>query len=254
MKKCIGKIFSIFAIMAFVLSIGISCGTNPMYNDVITESEYDAIIAREGITVLYAPAGEPIFMKFTESGIESADGSSTDWHIGSADTSWRMFSNSGTTAVEYSSNGTGGVKVYKDINFYDVTSINQEGSVVVNGLDGNGWKIDEVYDYDKDGSAQQLDLSLNYLLTKNVQNTTDTTASETCMYWFNMSGMMSGTGYNACPEYVFIVKDGTGGNYVKLQAVKITTDGSGMSYDNRIYYMKYQMANADGSFDSASDD
>ncbi|MFI3257653.1 MAG: hypothetical protein R3Y36_05085, partial [Spirochaetales bacterium] len=226
------KYYIYICLLAIIFAM--SC-ENPMYEDVITQTEYDAIIEREGIVTVYAPSAQAVYLQFTENGVEQVSASSKDWHIYSPDTTWRFGSNSGTTATAVGSGGTGGVKVFKGVNFYDITSINHTNGQITDL--GSDFAVDETYDYN---SGSMTNLNLNYYLTKSLYNTTTTTPSETYLFWFDMASMTSGTGYLAGTDYIFIIKDGNGGNYVKIQPVQITTDGSGMSFDNRVYLFIYE--------------
>ena len=229
------KKYYLYIIMAMFIML-ISCGQNPMNADVITKADFDTIVDREGIITVLAPSKKAIYMKFTEDGVKTdVAANSKDWHISSADATWRFSSNSGTTASKLGSAGKGGVKVYKNVDFDSITSINH-----IEGLLGD-WKEDALYNY---SDGQMVNQSLNYYLTKTLKNSTDTTSSETYLFFFLMTGM----GYVTGIDYIFIVKDGNGDNYVKIQPVGIETDGSGMSFDNRKYMFKYKMSDSSGNF------
>ncbi len=79
-------------------------------------------------------------------------------------------------------------------------------------------------------------------------NTATDSRSETYLFEFEGTQMSSGLAYQAGSQFIFIVKDGNGKNYVKLQPIEIGTDGEGMTYENRVYTFKYEMATEDGNF------
>jgi len=204
----------------------------------ISEEEFEAIRAKklQGEITIWTMKGEPVFIRFAD-GVSADDmtnisASSKEWHIHAFDATWRFSANCGTSATEHATGGTGGVKVYTGVSFDDVTSVDYAG--------GSDWHIDEDYDY---GGGRA---NLNYALTKGVGNP----ESDTFLFWFDSALMGSGeNAYKAGSDFVFVIKDGTGGNHVKVQPVEISTDNPGeMSFTKRKYVFKYAMADDDGNF------
>lgn len=219
-----------------------------MYEDVVTQEEFEAIQKEKlgkGLTTVNAPKGEPVYIQFKMGGaVVIEDASSKNWHISSNDASWRFSSNSGTTSTAANSGGNGGVKVFKGVRFNDIKNINHTV-----GLVNSIWEIDKLWNYNSSVSGGNInDLSLNYYLTKNLNKKDYTQLSETYLFDFNGKNMESGNAYVAGTDYIYLIKDGNGNNYVKVQAIEIRTDGSGMSYDNRVYVFNYQLADGDGNF------
>ncbi len=170
------KKYFIYMFCTALLILGVSCGTNPMYDDVISQEDYDAIIEQEGIVTVYAPAAQLVYIQFKDGEVlVDVEGSSDSWHLYSPDTTWRIGSNSGTTADATGSSGLGGVKVYTGLGFYDITSVDYTDGLIntteamstANVTYTDGWAIDDVYDYSE---GTMLDLNLNYYLTKSLYN------------------------------------------------------------------------------------
>lgn len=188
-----------------------------------------------------AAKGKPVFMRFSE-GVTAEDsvnvqGDSKDWHISAEDATWRFSSNSGTRAEALVSGGTGGVKVYKNVKFEDVTSIDHEG--------GGDWVTDKAYTWTSSGLTKNS--NLNYLFTNGLKDGEST--SDTYLFRFFLN-LQTFKGEYPAGDFIFVIKDGTGGNYVKVQPIELTTDGEDGSseFENRIYKFKYIMADEDGNF------
>lgn len=240
MKKRLTLIF-----MASMFSLLLSCSENPMNSGLISSEEFAKIQSEKlkGTLTVWAPSAKPVFIKFennlTTEKVTNVQSDTKNWHISSYDATWRFGANSGTTAAAYGSGGDGEVKVYElaeGETFNDIKSINHQGFSA-------GHK-DQVFEVN--GNNQNL----NYALTEGIKNGTETVASPTYLFKFNMSGM--GTGgplYEAGSKFIFLISDGNGENWVKLQPIEITTDNPGsMSFTERKYVFKYAMADADGNF------
>lgn len=220
-----------------VLLLGMAACANPMYDDVISREEFKAIREEQlgGTVELWSDKDSPMFVRFgqglTPEEMTNVEAASDAWHIHAFNSTWRFASNSGTSGTEHGTSGNGHVRVYTGMQFEDVVSIDHPG--------GSAWYTDEYFDYGG-GSA-----NLNYALTKGVGSP----ASETFLFWFDSSQMGSSSAYQAGSEFVFVIRDGSGDNYVKLQPIEIATDNPGsMSFTKRKYVFKYTMADGDGNF------
>lgn len=226
-----------------------SCN-NSVYDDLVTREEFENVRSKllKGLEKVEAEKGSPLYLQFTQNGIKKIDtASSNDWHISSSDVSWRISSNSGTTAT-----AKGGVIAFKDVPFDNIRKIKESsGSVTVSDNElqpltpmNTTWEVDKKWTY-SEGEMDAMDgLSLNYYLTDRLTGN-GKEESGTFLFSFQMAGMK----YFGGEDCVFIVKDGSGGNYIKLQGVEITTDNPGsMSFTKRVYYFRYEVADADGEF------
>lgn len=244
------KKYYIYILSLLVLCTLIAC-ENPAYKDVLTEDEFkDTMFEQLGglAGIVTTPARTPVCITFTEDAIEwsteRVDIQKNTWHLYAYDATWRFGSNSGTTATAEGSGGTGGVKVYKGVNFEDVTSINHTTGLV--NADGN-WETDKKWDYD--GTALFEDLNLNYYLTDDLKTPNNIGSPSSGTYLFDFTGdMSSGSFYTAGTEFVFLIQAGTGGDWVKVQPISMETDGEGMTFNNRVYIFKYEMADSNGDF------
>lgn len=244
------KKYFVFYIMAMSIAF-ISCGQNPMKVDVMSKNDFEILRAealKDAVTIT-TPGAKPVFMRFYEDSVTGENKvdinvtpNSPNWHLTSADATWRMSSNSGTTAENFGTggNGRGGVKVYKGVAFDDIKSINHTGGLV------GDWREDQELE-----TSMGLQ-SVNYYLNRGANNPATANAknpSET--YLFNLRIEFMGPGgvlYEAGYNYIFIVKDGAGDNYMKIQPIEISTDGVDMTFDNRVYMFKFEIADASGNF------
>ncbi len=245
------KYFSIFAAMAFVLIVGVSCdrSTNPMYQDVITEAELDEWVREQGAySITLATADSPSYLRFeTDGTITVVDDPTTEaWHIYVIKNGyWNFGTASGTSAATLGITDNGkGANAFDNnkIAFADITTAEQTG--------GLGWKVDAKYDFDhypdmpemflhckQDQADMNYHLS-SYYITPERDVVARKSSDEPYLFW----GIELGYG-------IFVVYDSNGENAVKFFMLSQSYTGSFMSGATTITYtFKFQLAEADGTF------